>query len=212
MKEIRVYNTDGQKQESIALGLDISQKEYCQQAFSCAIRSILQNWRQGTVGCKARSDVSFANKKPWKQKGTGRARAGSPRSPLWRSGGVTFGPQARTRTLGINKKQKRLVLNNLLFSLLEKEAVCCLDFDSPDKGPNTKVAFSALKNAKLADKKIAMFVPFSDEANLYSFRNIPKVDILTFDQPNIFSLSNCHQIVFLKKDIESFKDMVSKWI
>src|SRR5690348_15481044 len=65
------------------------------QSFSTWIRSLLQNWRQGTVGVKGRSDVARSNKKPWKQKGTGRARAGSARSPLWRGGGVIFGPSPR---------------------------------------------------------------------------------------------------------------------
>src|ERR1700731_1034429 len=63
--------------------------------FAVAIRVLLQNWRQGTVGCKDRSEVWRTGKKPWKQKGTGRARAGTPRSPLWRGGGIIFGPQAR---------------------------------------------------------------------------------------------------------------------
>ena len=81
------------------LNLDASQKKVATVAFSTWIRSLLQNWRQGTVGCKGRSDVNRSNKKPWKQKGTGRARAGSARSPLWRGGGVIFGPQPRVRTL-----------------------------------------------------------------------------------------------------------------
>src|SRR5260221_13587778 len=63
--------------------------------FSTWIRVLAQNWRQGTVACKGRSDVAYTNRKPWKQKGTGRARAGSARSPLWKGGGAIFGPQAR---------------------------------------------------------------------------------------------------------------------
>ena len=69
-------------------------KKYRPVAMAIYVRALLQNWRQGTVACKGRSDVSYSNKKPWKQKGTGRARAGSARSPLWRGGGVIFGPQA----------------------------------------------------------------------------------------------------------------------
>src|SRR5690242_19063445 len=69
---------------------------YAPHAISDYVRALLQNWRQGTVWSRGRADVSFSNKKPWKQKGTGRARAGSPKSPLWKGGGVIFGPQERT--------------------------------------------------------------------------------------------------------------------
>src|SRR5438105_1375079 len=75
--------------------------------FSNYIRSLIQNWRQGTVACKTRGEIAFSNKKPWKQKGTGRARAGSRRSPLWRKGGVIFGPQSRVRTLKVGRAVKQ---------------------------------------------------------------------------------------------------------
>jgi large subunit ribosomal protein L4 len=80
--------------------------EHVTQQFATWVRTLMQNWRQGTVGVKGRSDVARSNKKPWKQKGTGRARAGSARSPLWRGGGVTFGPQLRSRKLSVSKKTK----------------------------------------------------------------------------------------------------------
>ena len=73
------------------LGIETAQPEVSEVSFSNWVRALMQNWRQGTVGCKDRSEVGFSNKKPWKQKGTGRARAGSARSPLWRKGGVVFG-------------------------------------------------------------------------------------------------------------------------
>ena len=77
-------------------------KELSPIGYAQYVRSLMQGWRQGTVGCKGRSDVNKTNKKPWRQKGTGRARAGSARSPLWRGGGVTFGPMPRVRTLKVN--------------------------------------------------------------------------------------------------------------
>src|ERR1700722_4270098 len=89
-------------------------------AISDYVRSLFQNWRQGTVWSRGRADVSFSNKKPWKQKGTGRARAGSAKSPLWRGGGVTFGPQERTRVLKTNKKIRQLALLSLLSDHLER--------------------------------------------------------------------------------------------
>ena len=78
-------------------------------SFAIWVKALMQNWRQGTVACKGRADVtSRSNKKPWKQKGTGRARAGSPRSPLWRGGGVIFGPQPRVRKLSLNQGTKKM--------------------------------------------------------------------------------------------------------
>ena len=91
------------------LNIEGARKEISPVAMAVYVRSLLQNWRQGTVACKGRSDVAYSNKKPWKQKGTGRARAGSARSPLWRGGGVIFGPQPRTRVLKAGKQLKRSV-------------------------------------------------------------------------------------------------------
>src|SRR5260221_6802069 len=82
--------------------------------FSTSIRVLTKNWQQGTVASQGRSDVSRTNKKPWKQKGTGRARAGSARSPLWKGGGVIFGPQARIRTLKLSKKARHKVMATIL--------------------------------------------------------------------------------------------------
>lgn len=91
------------------------------ESYSEAIRVIRQNGRQGTVCCKGRGDVSRTTKKPWKQKGTGRARAGTPRSPLWRGGGVTFGPQGRGRKLKLSVKIRRAVCNALLLKKLKRK-------------------------------------------------------------------------------------------
>src|SRR4030066_2094069 len=89
------------------LSFDTQFKRATPAAFSTWIRVLEKNWQQGTVACQGRSDVSRTNRKPWKQKGTGRARAGSARSPLWRGGGIIFGPQPRTRTLTVSKSLKR---------------------------------------------------------------------------------------------------------
>src|SRR5436189_5382445 len=86
--------------------------------FSTWARVLTKNWQQGTVACQGRSEVSRTNKKPWKQKGTGRARAGSARSPLWKGGGVIFGPQARVRTLKISKKARQKVMTTILADYL----------------------------------------------------------------------------------------------
>lgn len=179
--------------------------------FATVVRSLLQNWRQGTVACKGRSDVSYSNKKPWKQKGTGRARAGSARSPIWRGGGVTFGPQARTRTLKVPRELTKNVLNNIFFDFIDNKRIISLEWTMPDL-PNTSAAFAALKSAQLIDKKVNLFLLTSDTLSHASFVNIPHVQVLYFDQANAFDLVNNGYWVFLKKDADAFREMVSQWI
>ncbi|MBY0109895.1 MAG: 50S ribosomal protein L4 [Candidatus Babeliaceae bacterium] len=174
------------------------------------IRALMQNWRQGTVACKDRSEVSFSNKKPWKQKGTGRARAGSPRSPLWRKGGVIFGPQERVRTLKVTKNHKKEVFSDLLWSKLEAQNVISLNW-STDERPKTALAYSALKQAGLADKKVVLFVSTHDFITQASFANIPNVSMIFFDQPNAFTLAHGDSWMFLAKDRDLFKEMVGLW-
>src|SRR5690349_1347424 len=101
----------------------ISHRKVSSEAFSVWIRQLLFNARQGTVGVKTRAQVARSGKKPWKQKGTGRARAGTARSPLWRGGGIIFGPQLRVRTLDVPQKVKSGVLNTLLYDFVNNSKV-----------------------------------------------------------------------------------------
>lgn len=178
--------------------------------FSVVVRAQLQNWRQGTVACKGRSDVARSNKKPWKQKGTGRARAGSARSPIWRGGGVTFGPQPRVKVLKTLKTQRRDVLRAICDKYIQSGNVLMLDW-SVGNQPKTAHAYNVLKNSQLINKKLALFVNSHDSVHYSSFVNIPNVRILFFDQPNAFELSHAHSWIFLKNDLNSFKEMVEKW-
>lgn len=212
MKEIGIYGIDGQSQAGIKLFDDDFEKSgVASSSYACAIRVLLQNGRQGTVGCKGRGDVSFSNRKPWRQKGTGRARAGSLRSPLWRKGGVTFGPSPRVRTLSIARRQVRAVLNELFFSFLDNDKIYGFDFEVGSV-PSTKRVAELLKNVNIQNQKPLLFLPFDDEVTFASFRNIPGVSIVSFDQPNALDLSRCGCWCFLKRDTEQFKGMVAKWI
>lgn len=182
------------------------------EAFSIWVRSLLQNWRQGTVGCKGRSDVSLTNKKPFKQKGTGRARAGSARSPLWRGGGVVFGPQKRTKTLTIAKNTKKSVLNTMLFNHLDNGMISVIDWSVKGETPKTADAFALLKNAGLDTQRVTLFLTLQDKLTQASFANIPNVKLLSFDEVNAYDLASGDAFVVLKKDLDHFKEMVSKWI
>lgn len=175
------------------------------------VRALMQNWRQGTVGCKDRSEVNYTNKKPWKQKGTGRARAGSARSPLWRGGGVVFGPQPRVRTLKINKKSKGRVLAALMSEYAQKEVLYSLNWQLGQDCPSTSLVYKAFRDTGLNDKKVTLFLHREDINHWVSVRNLQNVQILSFDDVNAYDLSLGHCVVVLNKDYDLFKDMVKKW-
>lgn len=180
--------------------------------FSQCVRVLRQNWRQGTVGCKDRSEVTLSNKKPWKQKGTGKARAGTARSPLWRGGGVIFGPRLRTRKLEVSKVLKRNVCNALLWQYLNGEKVLSLNWAPVEGAPKTAHAFNALKDAGIHDKKLLVFVTNYDAETHASFNNIKNVKMILFDQANAYHLADAEYWVVLNKNINAFKEMVNTWI
>jgi len=180
-------------------------------SYAIWVRALLQNWRQGTVGCKGRADVAKSTKKPWKQKGTGRARAGSARSPLWRGGGVIFGPQARTRTLKVTKRTKFDVMKALITTYADNNKIISLDWHLEDNKPSTKVGSTALQNVGVTGKKVSIFLQRDDYASWLSLRNLPNIQILSFDSLNAYDLSNSDYLVVLKKDFSNFKDMVAQW-
>ena len=213
---MNAYDANGKDIGKIDFETGLNKKDFSPKTYACAIKVLRQNWRQGTVACKGRGDVAFSGKKPWKQKGTGRARVGTISSPLWRKGGVTFGPQRRTRTLRITKSQRSYVLNNIYFSMVENDKISVVDLpstltDLSVKVPSTKLAKTLLKSLNLNNKKVILFLSREDSLYSCSFRNINNVKILLFDQPNAYSLSSCDHWLVLKKDISLFKEMVARW-
>lgn len=182
-----------------------------QASYAVWIRALMQNWRQGTVGCKDRSEVARTNKKPWKQKGTGRARAGTARSPLWRGGGVIFGPQARVKTLKISKKSKKAVFAALMSQWFEQGKVFVLDWQMSTETPSTKAFVQALQSAGLQDKRVSLFLQRDDVIHWMSLRNVSSVNPLSFDDVNAYDLSLGDCLVVLKKDVDLFKEMVAQW-
>jgi large subunit ribosomal protein L4 len=181
-------------------------------SFSTSVRVLMRNWAQGTVASQGRADVSRTNRKPWKQKGTGRARAGSARSPLWKGGGVIFGPQARVCTLKMSKKSRQKVMLTLLANYLEGKNVVCADWSLVGDQPKTADAQKLLNDSGLAGRKVVLFVAPYDFQSAVSFANIPNVHPLSFDQANVYDLANSDCWLFLKKDFDHFKGMVAQWL
>jgi len=192
------------------LGLSAQTEDADLLSFGNYVRAFMQNCRQGTVGCKTRAQVSFSGKKPFRQKGTGNARAGTRRSPLWRKGGVIFGPLPRVRHLKLNKAVSKKVLRNLFFDFIDRGGVVSVDLDF-DKC-STAAAFKTLKRLDLHDTRIVLFSALDDFFLCNSFANLSGVNILFFDEPCAYAMSCADYLVFLKKDLDKFKSMVSLWI
>lgn len=193
------------------LGLTKTDAKLSPEAFAQVIRGLLFNWRQGTVGCKSRSQVKGSTRKPWRQKGTGRARVGSVKSPLWRGGGIIFGPQKRTRTLKVTKNLRHAVVRDLLQGMLDNKRLLVLDWSLQGDKPNTKQAFEVIKTAKLEGKQVNVFVPSNDLMTAKSFLNVPSARIVFTDAPNAYILADAQYWVVFKKDVDAFKTMVAQW-
>ena len=151
------------------------------------IRALMQNWRQGTVACKDRSEVAFSNKKPWKQKGTGRARHGSSRSPIWVGGGTTHGPRNdKNYARKVNAKQNAKALASILSAKLRDGEIIFID-EIDFKAPKTKDARDVLVNfakikgfERLSKKTNAALIALSGKSSAVekSFQNIGNVSVL----------------------------------
>ena len=190
---------------------NISQRKVSHEVFSMWVRQLLLNVRQGTVHVKSRADVSLSGRKPWKQKGTGRARAGTARSPLWRGGGIIFGPRPRIRTLSVSRKAKRGILNILLYNFVNNQKVLIADWALAGDKPKTKEAISFLQQASIYNQSAVLFVTSDDLLTQASFANIPNVQLVLYDAPNAYNLISGLWWLVLKKDRDLFIEMVKKW-
>ncbi len=213
-KEMAMHKTSKERVGATLSAGDLSLPEpkVSPRAFAAWVRALCQNWRQGTVACKGRAEVARSRKRPWRQKGTGRARVSSARSPLWRGGGVIFGPQPRTRTLKVPARLRQRVLARLMYELAESGNVCLLDFAPTGSAPKTRLALDALRGAQLDKKKVTLLVAPEDAMTHACFANIPNVQLLLFDQLNAYHLADYKHILVLQKDIERFKELVARWI
>src|SRR5690242_10646709 len=180
MIEAPHYSAAGARRDSpFALPADFFDGTVHEHAMHTAVRAFLNNQRQGTHQTKTRSFVSGGNQKPWKQKGTGRARQGSTRAPHWRGGGIVFGPHPRSYRLGIPKKMRQLAKKSALNARAREGALFVVDALEYEK-PKTKTLAALLKKLGTTDKKVLLLTA-ADAHNVYlSGRNIPDVHVMRF--------------------------------
>jgi large subunit ribosomal protein L4 len=170
------------------------------------VRSIRAAWRAGTHSTLNRAKMKGGGAKPWRQKGTGRARAGSNVSPLWVGGAVTFGPQPRDYSFKVNKKVRRLALKMALSSRLAGENLLVVkDIALPE----AKTRHFAKVKSDLGLKKALVVVPAEAHALMLSARNIPGLTVLAPEQLNVYDILNHRQLVLLESVVGFVTDRLS---
>ncbi|MBI5387297.1 MAG: 50S ribosomal protein L4 [Verrucomicrobia bacterium] len=178
------------------------------QAVHDVVTAYRANQRLGTACTKTVGEVRGSNKKPWRQKGTGRARAGSFQSPLWRGGGVVFGPRPRDFSKKVNAKVKNLALQKAFSSRLIAGDVIVVD-DLKLAAPKTKEFLGVLKALELT-KTLLVVVPARDEALLRASRNVPGVELTTSDDLNTYQVLWPNKLLFTKGALEKMDARLTK--
>jgi len=196
MPKVAVYKQNGEKTGEMELKETIFGIEPNEAVVHEAVVMQLASWRQGTHATKTRAQVRGGGRKPWRQKGTGRARVGSIRSPLWRKGGITFGPQPRDYSYRLPRKKVRLAIKSVLSAKVGEAAMIVLEsLDFPE--PKTKQMLEVLANLGIKER-VLVVLDESNENVEKSGRNIPGVSFLTADKVNVYDLLD-HQWVLITR-------------
>jgi len=206
MPEVDIYNMEGEKQGIINLSEDVFGADVNIPVLSQALIRQLANRRRGTASTKTRGEVRGGGRKPWRQKGTGRARHGSIRSPLWVGGSTIFGPRPRDFSQKMPKKMRRLALKSALSSKVGENKMIALDVLSFE-APRTKAFIEMMKNLELEEN--ALFVIAEKNRSVEkSASNIRGVKVITTDSINIHDLFKYDRLIMTRDAIEKVEEVM----
>ena len=205
MAQVQVYNQEGRKTSKLELADAVFGIEPNANAMHLAVVSYLAAQRQGTQSTLTRSEVSGGGAKPWRQKGTGRARQGSTRSPQWTHGGIALGPKPRKYTVNINKKVKRLAMKSALSTKVAESEMLVVN----------KIELEAIKTKAIAEmlaklktgKKVLLVLPENNEVVYKSARNIEGVKVVTVNTLCVYDILNWNEIVVLKDAAKKIEEV-----
>lgn len=209
MVNCAVKNWQGETVGEASLDLKIAKPENAEHIVHRALIRQTTNARQGTASTKTRSEVRGGGRKPWRQKGTGRARAGSSRSPLWRGGGVIFGPKPRDFNIKMNRKERRLALRTALASR-GADFLVVEPFAEQFSQPKTKELAQAMSRwgVEPGVKTLIILDEWTENVNL-SARNLPNVRLIRADSLNIYDILVAQKILTTPSAIEKIKEVYS---
>lgn len=205
MAKLAVLDKAGKKVSDIELADSIFAIEPNESAMHLMVVNYLANQRQGTQSTLTRSEVSGGGKKPWRQKGTGRARQGSTRAPQWTHGGIALGPKPRDYGFDVNKKVRRLAMKSALSAKVAAEEMIVLDSFGIDAIKTKEVAevLAAIK----AGKKTLIVLPEKNDVVYKSARNIEGTNVTLVNTLNVYDILNCNTIVVLKDAVAKIEEV-----
>jgi len=206
--KISIQDTKGKQQGELEVKFPLIENSKGEQAVHDVVVAYRAAQRSGTACTKTVGEVAGSNKKPWRQKGTGRARAGSVRSPLWPGGGVVFGPKPRDFSKKVNKKTKTLALRKALSERLKAGDVIVVD-DFNITAPKTKEMVAVLKALKLDGTTLIVQSGVNKNLTLAS-RNVPDLTITTSDKLNTYDVLRPDKLVFTKSSFEQVEGRLAK--
>jgi large subunit ribosomal protein L4 len=207
MPKIDVYKTDGTKSGQVNLKDDIFGIEANEAVMHQVVVAHLANKRQGTQSALTRAEVRGGGIKPWRQKGTGRARAGTATSPIWRTGGVIFAPKPRDYSKSVNKKVKKLAMKSALSSKVLDKNIICVD-DLKLKRPKTKDVIKILSNLKV-DGKALICLGDKDDVVVKSSRNIKGITPTFADVLSVYDVLNHETLIITKAAVKKIEEVLS---
>ena len=205
MPKIDVYDINGKKVKELELNESIFGIEPNEEVVHSVLINFLANQRQGTQSTKTRAEVSGGGRKPWRQKGTGRARQGSTRAPQWIKGGIALGPKPRSYKYTVNKKERALAVKSVLSSKVLDNELVVVD-SIPMKEIKTKEMVKTLSNLKVEGKTLIM-LPEKNENVQKSARNIENVKTTLVGTINIYDLLKYNKLVVTEETIKKLEEV-----
>ncbi|MCL5069619.1 MAG: 50S ribosomal protein L4 [Actinobacteria bacterium] len=203
MVSLNIIDLEGKEKEKINISDEIVKQDSNEEILYQEVKRFLATQRAGTHSTKGRSEVSGGGKKPWRQKGTGNARAGSNRSPLWRGGGIIFGPKPRDYSFKLNKKVIRKSKFIAISEKFKNKKIIVVE-DMTFESPKTKKAQEILKNLKVAEKKVLLVLENLNNNTAKSFKNIESVLISSSKGLSTYNILVADYLMFTKNSLLEF--------
>ena len=206
MEKLQILDTNGKKVSEIKLAKELWGIEPNDAVLYDALRLTMNNSRQGTADTKTRSEVSGGGRKPWRQKGTGRARQGSTRAPHWPGGGIVFGPHPRSYAIKMNRKERRLALKSALaYKAIESKMIVV---DKLEVASTKTKDMKAILNALNVDKKVLIVVDELTDNLILSSRNLKNVLLLSVDEINTYDVVYADTLVITEAAVKALEEVL----